>query len=416
MKTVLELGLAAKEAAKTVKTASTKEKNLALSCIAEALLKNMDDILKANEQDLVAAQAAGMSDSMQDRLRLTPVRIEQMADAVRQLVQMEDPIGEVLEGKRRPNGLLIEKVRVPLGVIGIIFEARPNVTVDAATLCLKAGNTVVLRGGKEAINSNKALVACMRSAIAKAGLPEDAVCLIEDTSRESAGEMMRLRGVLDVLIPRGGAGLIKAVATQANVPVIETGVGNCHIYVDASADLAMAVSVIVNAKTSRPSVCNAAESLLVHEAVAYTLLPKLAQAMPQVKIHGCEQTCRIMKEAGLTALPATEEDYETEYLDYEIAVKVVASIEEAMVHIEKYSTGHSEAILTRNLLNAQRFTETIDAAAVYVNASTRFTDGGEFGLGAEIGISTQKLHARGPMGLEALTSCKFIVKGSGQIR
>lgn len=416
MKTVLELGLAAKEAAKTVKTASTKEKNLALSCIAEALLKNMDDILKANEQDLVTARAAGMSDSMQDRLRLTPVRIEQMADAVRQLVQMEDPIGEVLEGKRRPNGLLIEKVRVPLGVIGIIFEARPNVTVDAATLCLKAGNTVVLRGGKEAINSNKALVACMRSAIAKAGLPEDAVCLIEDTSRESAGEMMRLRGVLDVLIPRGGAGLIKAVATQANVPVIETGVGNCHIYVDASADLAMAVSVIVNAKTSRPSVCNAAESLLVHEAVAYTLLPKLAQAMPQVKIHGCEQTCRIMKEAGLAALPATEEDYETEYLDYEIAVKVVASIEEAMVHIEKYSTGHSEAILTRNLLNAQRFTETIDAAAVYVNASTRFTDGGEFGLGAEIGISTQKLHARGPMGLEALTSCKFIVQGSGQIR
>lgn len=416
MKTVLELGLAAKEAAKTVKTASTKEKNLALSCIAEALLKNMDDILKANEQDLVAARAAGMSDSMQDRLRLTPARIEQMADAVRQLVQMEDPIGEVLEGKRRPNGLLIEKVRVPLGVIGIIFEARPNVTVDAATLCLKAGNTVVLRGGKEAINSNKALVACMRAAIAEAGLPEDAVCLIEDTSRESANEMMRLRGVLDVLIPRGGAGLIKAVATQANVPVIETGVGNCHIYVDASADLAMAVSVIVNAKTSRPSVCNAAESLLVHEAVAYTLLPKLAQAMPQVKIHGCEQTCRIMKEAGLTALPATEEDYETEYLDYEIAVKVVASIEEAMVHIEKYSTGHSEAILTRNLLNAQRFTETIDAAAVYVNASTRFTDGGEFGLGAEIGISTQKLHARGPMGLEALTSCKFIVQGSGQIR
>ena len=416
MKTVLELGLAAKKAAKRVKTASTKEKNLALSCIAEALLKNMDDILKANEQDLVAARAAGMSDSMQDRLRLTPARIEQMADAVRQLVQMEDPIGEVLEGKRRPNGLLIEKVRVPLGVIGIIFEARPNVTVDAATLCLKAGNTVVLRGGKEAINSNKALVACMRSAIAKAGLPEDAVCLIEDTSRESAGEMMRLRGVLDVLIPRGGAGLIKAVATQANVPVIETGVGNCHIYVDASADLAMAVSVIVNAKTSRPSVCNAAESLLVHEAVAYTLLPKLAQAMPQVKIHGCEQTCRVMKEAGLTALPATEEDYETEYLDYEIAVKVVTSIEEAMAHIEKYSTGHSEAILTRNLLNAQRFTETIDAAAVYVNASTRFTDGGEFGLGAEIGISTQKLHARGPMGLEALTSCKFIVQGSGQIR
>ncbi len=416
MKTVWELGLAAKEAAKTVKIASTKTKNLALSYIAEALLENMDDILKANEQDLIAAQAVGMSISLQDRLRLTPARVEQMADAVRQLVQMEDPIGEVLEGKRRPNGLLIEKVRVPLGVIGIIFEARPNVTVDAATLCLKAGNTAVLRGGKEAICSNKALVACMRAAIAKAGLPENAMQLIEDTSRESANEMMRLRGILDVLIPRGGAGLIKAVATQANVPVIETGVGNCHIFVDASADLAMAVSVIVNAKTSRPSVCNAAESLLVHEAVAYTLLPKLAQAMPQVKIHGCEGACRILKEAGFSVVPATEEDYETEYLDFEIAVKVVASIEEAMGHIEKYSTGHSEAILTRNLLNAKRFTEAIDAAAVYVNASTRFTDGGEFGLGAEIGISTQKLHARGPMGLEALTSCKFIVQGNGQVR
>ena len=416
MKTVLELGLAAKEAAKIVKTASTKEKNLALSCIAAALLEQQDAILKANELDLVAARAAGMSQSMQDRLKLTPQRIAQMAEAVQQLVQMEDPVGAVLEGRRRPNGLLIEKVRVPLGVVGIIFEARPNVTVDAATLCLKAGNTVLLRGGKEAINSNKALAACMRSALAKAGLPEDAVCLIEDTSRESASEMMRLRGVLDVLIPRGGAGLIKAVATQANVPVIETGVGNCHIYVDASADLSMAVSVIVNAKTSRPSVCNAAESLLVHEAVAYTLLPKLAEAMPRVKIHGCEQTCRILKEAGLTALPATEEDYATEYLDYEIAVKVVGGLEEAIDHIGEYSTGHSEAILTRNLLNAQRFTEAIDAAAVYVNASTRFTDGGEFGLGAEIGISTQKLHARGPMGLEALTSCKFIVQGNGQIR
>lgn len=416
MKTVLELGLAAKEAAKRVKTASTKEKNLALSCIADALLEQQADILKANEVDLVAAQAAGMSASMQDRLKLTPDRIKQMAAAVRQLVQMEDPIGAVLEGGRRPNGLLIEKVRVPLGVVGIIFEARPNVTVDAATLCLKAGNTVVLRGGKEAINSNKALTACMRAALAKAGLPEDAVCLIEDTSRESANEMMRLRGVLDVLIPRGGAGLIKAVATQANVPVIETGVGNCHIYVDASADLDMAVSVIVNAKTSRPSVCNAAESLLLHEAVAYTLLPKLAEAMPQVKIHGCEKTCRIMKEAGFAAVPATKEDYAAEYLDYEIAVKVVGGLEEAIEHIGEYSTGHSEAILTRNLLNAQRFTEAIDAAAVYVNASTRFTDGGEFGMGAEIGISTQKLHARGPMGLEALTSCKFIVQGNGQVR
>lgn len=416
MKTVMELGIAAKEAAKTVKTASTKTKNLALGYIAETLMENMDDILKANEQDLLAARAAGMSASLQDRLRLTPERIEQMSAAVCQLVQLDDPIGEVLEGKRRPNGLQIQKVRVPLGTVGIIFEARPNVTVDAATLCLKAGNTVLLRGGKEAICSNKALTACMRTAIAKAGLPEDAVCLIEDTSRDSANEMMRLRGVLDVLIPRGGAGLIKAVATQANVPVIETGVGNCHIFVDASADLTMAVSVIVNAKTSRPSVCNAAESLLVHEAVAYTLLPKLVQAMPQVKIHGCEQTCRILAEAGLTALPATEEDYETEYLDYEIAVKVVSSVDEAIEHIGKYSTGHSEAILTRNLVHAQQFTEQIDAAAVYVNASTRFTDGGEFGLGAEIGISTQKLHARGPMGLEALTSCKFIVQGNGQIR
>ena len=416
MKSVWELGMAAKEAAKQVKIATTKEKNLALSCIAAALEEQVETLLKANDEDLTAAKAAGMSPSMQDRLKLTPQRIAQMADAVRQLVQMEDPVGAVLEGKRRPNGLQIEKVRVPLGVVGIIFEARPNVTVDAATLCLKAGNTVLLRGGKEAIHSNQALVACMRGALLKAGLPEDAVCLIEDTSRESANEMMRLRGVLDVLIPRGGAGLIQAVATQANVPVIETGVGNCHIFVDASADLDMAVPVIVNAKTSRPSVCNAAESLLLHEAVAYTLLPKLAEAMPQVKIHGCEATCRILKEAGYAALPATEEDYAAEYLDYEISVKVVVSVEEAIEHIGTYSTGHSEAILTRNLMNAQRFTEAIDAAAVYVNASTRFTDGGEFGLGAEIGISTQKLHARGPMGLEALTSCKFIVQGNGQIR
>ena len=412
MKTVRELGLAARDAAKIVKTASTDTKNRALSAIAEALLADQDVILKANQQDLFAACAAGMSASMQDRLRLTAERIEQMSKAVRQLVQMEDPIGQVLEGKRRPNGLQIEKVRVPLGVIGIIFEARPNVTVDAATLCLKAGNTVLLRGGKEAIHSNRALVLCMRTAVKEAGLPEDAICLVEDTNRTSAQEMMELRGILDVLIPRGGAGLIRAVAEQAKVPVIETGVGNCHIYVDESADLDMAISVIVNAKTSRPSVCNAAESLLVHETVAEALLGPLAAAMPQVKMHGCEKTCAILRQA----VPATDADYGMEYLDYEMSVKVVSSLEEAIEHIGRYSTGHSESIITRNLEHARQFTEQVDSAAVYVNASTRFTDGGEFGLGAEIGISTQKLHARGPMGLSELTSCKYIVQGSGQIR
>ena len=411
-----ELELAAKEAADFLKTAETALKNRALDAVARALLENMDDILRANEQDLSEACAAGMNESMQDRLRLNRERLLQMSEAVRQLVQQEDPVGQVLAGWRRPNGLRIEKVRVPLGVVGLIYEARPNVTVDAAALCLKAGNAVLLRGGKEAISSNRALAGCMRRAIAQVGLPEDCICLVEDTDRSSAQEMMRLQGILDVLIPRGGAGLIRAVAEQSIVPVIETGVGNCHIFVDESADPDMAVHVIVNAKTSRPSVCNAAESLLVHTAAAETLLPRLARAMPQVKLHGCPESCRILQAAGIPVLPATEEDYAAEYLDYEMSVKVVASVEEAIRHIARYSTGHSEAILTKNLEHAQQFTERVDSAAVYVNASTRFTDGGEFGLGAEIGISTQKLHARGPMGLEELTSCKYIVQGSGQIR
>jgi glutamate-5-semialdehyde dehydrogenase len=384
--------------------------------MAEALLTHSKEILAANAADIEAAKAAGMRPSLIDRLTLTPARIQGMSDGVREVAALTDPVGEEVEGYRRPNGLSIRRVRVPLGVVGIIYEARPNVTADAAALCVKAGNATLLRGGKEAIRSNTAIVEALRAGLAAAGLSADGVQLVSDTSRETAAEMMRLNRYLDVLIPRGGAGLIQSVVQNATVPVIQTGVGNCHVFVDATADIEMAANIIVNAKASRPSVCNAAESLLLHEAVAYTLLPKLAEAMPQVKIHGCEQTCRILKEAGLAALPATEEDYAAEYLDYEIAVKVVKGLEEAIEHIGEYSTGHSEAILTRNLLNAQRFTEAIDAAAVYVNASTRFTDGGEFGLGAEIGISTQKLHARGPMGLEALTSCKFIVQGNGQIR
>ena len=412
MSKVYELAIAVKKAAPAIRLAPTAQKNMALSAMATALREGCENILKGNEADMTAAQAAGMSVSLQDRLRLTEQRVEQMAQALEQVALLADPIGEVMEGRRLPNGLELTKVRVPLGVIGIIYEARPNVTAEAAALCIKAGNAVVLRGGKEALNSNQQIAACLRQGLKEAGLPEDGIGLVTDTDRESAAEMMQLRGVLDVLIPRGGAGLIQAVATQATVPVIETGVGNCHIYVDETADLSMAVKIIVNAKTSRPSVCNAAESLLVHEAVAAALLPALAEAMPQVTLHGCERTQRILPEA----LAATEEDYGCEYLDYQMSVKVVTSLEEAMAHIARYSTGHSEAIITTNTAHAEAFTRGVDAAAVYVNASTRFTDGGEFGLGAEIGISTQKLHARGPMGLRELTSNQYIIRGSGQIR
>jgi len=412
MMTTQEWGERAKAASQVLKTARTGEKDAALKRIAAALRAETKQILEANEEDMKEAAGAGVREIMLDRLKLDEARIEAMAQAVEKLTQLEDPIGQVVEGFTRPNGLKIRQVRVPLGTVGMIYEARPNVTVDAACLCLKTGNAVLLRGGKEAYRSNRALTACMRGALRETSLPEDAICLVEDISHDSVTAMMHMVGVLDVLIPRGGAGLIQAVKRGSRVPVIETGVGNCHIYVDDSADVEMAVSIVVNAKKSRPSVCNAAESLLVHEAAAEPFLRRLAAAMPEVRLHGCEKTRAILPDA----LPATEEDYAREYLDLDLSVKVVRDLTEAIGHIARYSTGHSEAIVTETLAHAQRFTDEVDAAAVYVNASTRFTDGGEFGQGAEIGISTQKLHARGPMGLKALTSTKFVILGNGQIR
>ncbi len=413
------LGVRAKEAERLIAAASPSQKNAALEAIANALLEQEEELLSANAKDLQAAKEANMTESLQDRLRLTPERIAAMAGAARELMGAEDPIGAVDCGSIRPNGLQILKTRVPLGVIGIIFESRPNVTVDAATLCLKAGNAVLLRGGKEAIHSNIALANVMRNAIETVGLPKDVIQLVEDTSRETAADMMHLNGYLDVLIPRGGAGLIQAVLRQASVPVIETGAGNCHVYVDkclhGEADYAMAVKIIDNAKTQRPSVCNAIEGLVVHEEVAETLLPAVQKALSahNVTIYGCEKTRAIL---GDEVLPATEELYDTEFNDYKLTVKVVADLEEALAHIAKYSTGHSECIVTRDLEAAKTFQKRVDAAVVYVNASTRFTDGGEFGYGAEIGISTQKLHARGPMGLRELTTVKYLVNGDGQIR
>lgn len=356
-----------------------------------------------------------MSVSMQDRLMLNEKRISDIASSVLKLIEAEDLIGSVDYGVIRPNGLKICKTRVPLGVIGIIFESRPNVTVDAATLCLKAGNTVILKGGKEAINSNKCLADVMRAAVEKAGLPADVIQLVEDTSREAAAELMKLNKYLDVLIPRGGAGLINAVVNQATVPVIETGTGNCHVYVDESADIQMAADIVNNGKTQRPSVCNAVESLLVHKNIAEAALPVIKSKLDEhnVEIRGCQKTADIL---GDCVTLASDDDYATEFLDFIISVKVVDSIEEAIEHIQKYSTRHSECIVTKSLENAEKFQREVDAAAVYVNASTRFTDGGEFGFGAEIGISTQKLHARGPMGLRELTTVKYLINGNGQIR
>lgn len=413
------LGKKAKAAAPKMAAASPEKKNAALRAISEALIAKTDEIINANALDLKAAQENGMSDSMQDRLRLTKARIEGIANAVTELIAMDDPVGSVVQGSVRPNGLRIMKTRVPLGSIGIIFESRPNVTVDAATLCLKAGNTVLLRGGKEAINSNMCLTNIMREAVSSAGLPMDCIQLVEDTSRETAADMMRLNGCLDVLIPRGGAGLIQAVVKQATVPVIETGAGNCHVYIDkclpGEEDYEMAVKIVDNAKTQRPSVCNAIEGIIVHEDVAEKILPMIKSALDahDVIFYGDEKTAEIL---GECVLPATEEIYDTEFNDYKISVKVVSSIDEALAHIEKYSTKHSECIITKDLDAAQRFQKEVDAAAVYVNASTRFTDGGEFGYGAEIGISTQKLHARGPMGLSELTTVKYLIEGNGQIR
>ncbi len=410
------MGAAARAAARALASATAGEKNKALQCMAQSLLERQEEILAANRQDMDAAAESGMAKAMLDRLSLSPSRIAGMADGLRQVAALADPVGEIVQGGLRPNGLRIEKTRVPLGVVGIIYEARPNVTSDAAALCLKAGNAVILRGGKEALRSNAAVADALRDGLASAGLSPDAVQLVRDTSRETANAMMRLHGVIDVLIPRGGAGLIRAVVENATVPVIETGVGNCHIYIDRDADIAMAARITVNAKASRPSVCNAAETLLVHEEIAPRALPVIAEALKAagVQLRGCERTREILADPAV--LPATEEDWATEYLDYILAVRVVPSLEAAAEHIAAYGTGHSECIVTDSHAAAERFTAAVDAAAVYVNASTRFTDGEEFGMGAEIGISTQKLHARGPMGLRELTTTKYIVYGSGQIR
>ena len=408
-----KMGAAAKEAAAVLRTAGEKKRRALLEA-AQALRAAAPEILAANAVDLAAARESGMRDAMLDRLTLTEARIEAMAQGVEDVAAQRDPVGRVLSGETRPNGLKIEKVTVPMGVIGIIFEARPNVTSDAAALCLMAGSAVILRGGKEAFHSNIAVTSVLQAALERAGLPRTAVQLVQDTSRESSREMMGLVGYLDLLIPRGGAGLIRAVVENARVPVIETGVGNCHVYVDESADVDMAAEIIFNAKTSRPSVCNAIETILVHEKIAERALPAIAARLreKQVELRGDDRTRAILPEA----VPASEADWETEYLDYILAVRVVDSLDEAVAHIARYSSGHSECIVTRDLRAAEAFTARVDSAAVYVNASTRFTDGGEMGLGAEIGISTQKLHARGTMGLNEIVSDKCVIRGDGQVR
>ena len=413
--TMEEMGRRAKACCLRLAAADTAAKNAALLEIARGLTENAGAIVAENVKDIAAARESGISGPMIDRLTLTAPRLEGIADGVRKVAALDDPVGKIDAGWTRPNGLKICKTRVPLGVIGIIFEARPNVTADAAALCLKSGNACILRGGREAIRSNLAIADIMRRALKTAGLPEDAVQMVADTSHESARELMHLDGYLDVLIPRGGAGLIRAVKAGSSVPVIETGVGNCHVYVDETADLDMAASIIFNAKTSRPSVCNAAETLLVHRRVAEDFLPRAKALLDtrNVELRGCEETRRIL---GDSVKPATEEDWATEYNDYILAVRVVGSLEEAIAHINRYGSRHSEAIVTENLRSSERFMKEVDAAAVYLNASTRFTDGFEFGFGAEIGISTQKLHARGPMGLTELTTVKYCVYGSGQIR
>ena len=390
-------------------------RNSALEEIAKALDKHRRNILDQNRIDVKNADAMGIKSSLVDRVYLNEKRIDGMIDGVNKLISLEDPIGVIEGGVIRPNGLRIVKKRVPMGVIGIIYESRPNVTVDAASLCIKSGNAVILRGGKEAIYSNTVLVEIMREAVSKAGLPRDSIQLITDTTRDSAVSMMKANGVIDLLIPRGGAGLINSVVQNATVPVIETGVGNCHIYVDSDANIGMAIDIIDNAKTSRPGVCNAAETLIVHKSVAEELLPALKKRLDKsnVQLRGCELTRKIL---GDKIIPAAESDYKEEFLDYILAVRVVDNIYDAIEHIRRYSTGHSECIVTDNIHAAELFQNSIDAAAVYVNASTRFTDGFEFGLGAEIGISTQKLHARGPMGIKELTTYKYLINGNGQIR
>ncbi len=392
--------------------ASAKTKNAVLARIAELLRSECGSITEANAIDLKNAEDNGIPPAMLDRLRLDRGRVDGIADSLSELIMLNDPIGS---GTRttRPNGLVIEHIRVPLGVVAIIYESRPNVTVDAAALCIKTGNACVLRGGKEAIETNRVLAEIMRRALADCGLPPDAVCLVDNTSREGSSALMKMRGLVDLLVPRGGAGLIRSVVDNATVPVIETGAGNCHIYIDESADIELGIKVALNAKMSRPSVCNAVETMLVHENIAAEFLPRFTAALDgkALEIRGCERTCAI-----IGCAKAAESDWATEYDDYILAVKVVSGTDEAIVHINRYNTGHSEAIITRDMANAERFKREVDAAAVYVNASTRFTDGGEFGFGAELGISTQKLHARGPMGLDALTTGKYLITGDGQIR
>lgn len=415
MDTYMEtLGKRAKEASQKAGKLGTNDKNRGLNLVADELCRQSEMLLEENDKDILTAEAKGMKESLIDRLRLSEERITAMAEGLREVAQLEDPIGEVISMKTRPNGLRIGKRRVPLGVVGIIYESRPNVTADAFGLCFKTGNAVILRGGSDAINSNRAIVRAVKDGLRKAKLPQDLILLVEDTSRETVNEMMRLHGEIDVLIPRGGAGLISHVVENSTVPVIETGTGNCHIYVDETADLKMAVDIIENAKTQRMGVCNACESLVVHEKAAEAVIPEIVKRlkMHQVEIRGDERACAISNEIVLAA----EEDWGTEYLDAIISLKVVDTLDQAIAHINRYNTGHSESIITSDYENALKFQDEIDAAAVYVNASTRFTDGFEFGFGAEIGISTQKLHARGPMGLEALTTTKYIIFGNGQIR
>ncbi len=404
----------AKAVAPVMASLSTEVKNRALLNMADALWERREFIFERNTEDLENARHAGLSPALIDRLLLNEGRLESICKSLHEVAALPDPVGEIIEGWKRPNGLVLQKVRVPIGVIAVIYESRPNVTVDSAALCLKAGNCVVLRGGKEALNSNIALASVITQAAAEAGVPADAIQLIDIPEREAAQELMRLNGLIDLLIPRGGMSLIRYVVENATVPTIETGAGNCHVYVHADADLEMAVNIIVNAKTQRPSVCNAAETLLVHKDIAEQFLPMAARALQEkgVELRGCERTQKILPDVK----PATEEDWATEYLDLILALKVVDDLDEAIDHINRYGTKHSEAIVTKSLDAAKKFCERVDAAAVYVNASTRWTDGYEFGLGAEIGISTQKLHARGPMGLRELTTYKWVIFGDGQIR
>lgn len=414
MSSLISMGQKAKEASYELGIASAGQKNQALTFMAEELVKAKDEIIKANEIDRQNAIKKGITEALLDRLSLDDSRIEAMAQGLLDIVKLQDPVGEVTNMWQMPNGLQIGQKRVPIGVLGIIYESRPNVTSDAAGLCLKSGNSVILRGASDAINSNKAVAKALIEGIKRSGLPQDCVQLLEDTSRETATEMMRLNDYIDVLIPRGGAGLIKSVVQNATVPVIETGTGNCHIFVDETADLEMAKAIVLNAKVQRPGVCNAAEKLLVHEAVANEFLPTIVKALREndVEVRGCEKAQSIVNDIKVIEEP----EWHQEYLDLIIAVKVVKDVDEAIKHINKYNTGHSESIVTESYKNSQKFLQRVDAAAVYVNASTRFTDGGEFGFGGEIGISTQKLHARGPMGLKELTTSKYIIFGDGQIR